>query len=291
MNEVAASAAKKILLQPLDVLVPDGGASPTETTVRLVQMGKAQGADKLVVLTTGDTSDWIAGTSRYLSGIGLYRRELFGMRRLQVYGVFQLHVIDCSTGAVIAKDTAPGAREVYAVEWHEEWSDFSQLEQSRLVSAWKELIKDQVGQLLTRAGLANVPEPEVTLGEKMLFRPNRPKSWLPEGNVLPIPNGVSVAQARASVISGLHARGWSVVSETDGEVVGVYRDEEKEAGVTARISNVEIELVANDHEIKLDGSRVQVKPYARWQNNLKESIYKSLLQVEVAQPRTISESP
>ena len=295
-NETAMAAVPKVLLQPI-VLIDGRTANlamkhdksfnsdepdQSEFVRQLAELSRAQKADRIVVLTTGEASDWIAGTNQRLSGLGLYRREFLGMKRLQVYGVFQLRVFDCRIQKFIASDTLPGAREVYSIAWHESWPEFPVAEQRRLLAALTELVKEQTAQLLTRAGLANVPQPEASITEILLFRPNRPKSWLPEGNVLPIPKGLTPARARGAVVNGLKSRGWTVVSETDEQVVGLYRDGKKEAGVTARLSVDEIQLVANDHEIAPDGSRVAVAPYTRWQNNLKESIYSDLLDAEEA---------
>lgn len=252
-----------------------------ELVLRLSELGRREKADRIVLLATGSAPDWIAGTNQPLGGLGLYRREFLGMKRLQVYGVFSLRVFDCQTQAFTATDTLTDAREVYAVTWHESWAEFSASEQRRLIAAWTELLKEQTLQLLGRAGLAPlVPIAEKSLGEALLLRGNRPKSWLPDGNVLPIPPGTSRGRARAAVVHGLKARGWTLVSEDDERVVGIYRDGAKEAGVVAVLTPTEIQLVADDHRIRSDGTRERVKPYARWQNNLKESIYRDLLKAE-----------
>lgn len=297
-NETATAAIAHALLQPMAVVngqtigiavepIQSFGSASNEADLarQLTELGRTQRADRIVLLTTGNSSDWIAGTNQRLAGLGLYRREVFGMKRVQVYGVFQLRVFDCATQKFSASDLSPGAQEVYSIEWHDNWAGFSIAEQHRIITAWRELVERQTAQLLTRAGLANVPSPEKSIAQNLFItRSNRPKSWLPEGNILPIPQGVSPDRAHAAVLNGLKARGWTTVSEDDHQVTAFYRDGKKEAGVTAQLSATEIQLIANDHEIEADGSRVPAKPYIRWQNNLKESIYRDLLRAEEAQP-------
>jgi hypothetical protein len=305
-NETAATAISTALLQPMAVL--DGrtiglavdpterlgseGSNQTALVRQLTELGRTQKVDRLLLVTTGNSSDWIAGTNQRLAGLGLYRRELFGMKRLQVYGVVQLHVFDCRTQKFSASDTFPGAQEVFSVQWRENWVEFSAAEQRRIIAAWTELLERQIAQLLTRAGLANARLPEKTVAESLLItRPNRPKSWLPDGDTLPIPRGVSADRARAAVLNGLKARGWTVVSQKDNVVTGVYRDGTKEAGVTARISDTEIQLVGEANEIRADGSRLPAKPFTRWQNNLKESVYRDLLNAEAIQEFSSPKAP
>jgi hypothetical protein len=159
-------------------------------------------------------------------------------------------------------------------------------EQRRVLTAYSGLLTDYVAQLLTRAGLANTPLPaEPSLAKKLLLMPNRPKSWLPEGNVLTIPKNLSRERARWAVIHCLRARGWTVVSENNDQVVGFIpgkKDKHKEVRVTAVLTDQEITLVPGDREIKPDGSTVAIPPYARWHENLKESIYRDLLDAEDA---------
>jgi hypothetical protein len=309
VNVVAAAGATKVLTQPLPVsdahtaglqadLIYKPGLRPadeTELARQLAAIGRTQKAERILLFTTGAGSDWIYNTNQPLKGVGLYRREVFGMRRVQVYGIVQLRVFDCTTEKFTASDFARGAREVYSIEWHDQWAGFSVGEQHRLVLAWTDLVNEQVGQLLTRAGLANVPLPEKSLAKTLLLVPDRPKSWLPEGNVLSMPPGVAPERARAAVVRGLKARGWTVVSEDDAQVVGIYRDGRKQAGVTAVLSPTAIELVPNDHEVNADGSMGATASYPRWQKNLKESIYRDLMLAEEAQlpelPATPAPSP
>lgn len=295
-NEIVAAEVPRVLLQRITVI--DGrtagvamvtdrdfrsdSAKRAEFINSLAELGRRQNADRLVVLTTGEMADSIAGTNQFLAGIGFYRREVFGMKRVQAYGAFQLRLFDCQTKSFTASDKLLGAHEVYSVEWHESWAEFPPASQRRIIAAWTELLAEQTAQLLTRAGLANVPTPEKSVAEILFLNANRPKSWLPEGNTIPVPKGNPPERARSAVVNGLKARGWTLVSESDQEVVGFYRSGKKEAGLTAKLSPTSIELVANDHEIKADGSRVPVTPYVRWQNNLKKSIYRDLLDAEEA---------
>ncbi|HTO03536.1 MAG TPA: hypothetical protein VL069_07530, partial [Opitutus sp.] len=296
-NEVASRFIEKTLTQPVPVvdgrtsdlafektdrfLFIDSGA--VELKRRLIEFGRAQSVDRVVLLTTGVAQDWIAGTNQPLKGFGLYRREAFGMKRIQVYGVFQLQIFDCKSQKIIASDSVKGAQAVYSIEWRESWAEFTAAEQRRVTAAFSQLLTENVAQLLTRAGLANTPLPaERSMAKKLLLIPERPKSWLPDGNVLPIPKGVSPERAREAVVHGLVARGWTVASAKDDEVVGFHPDGQKEVRVTAVLTSAEVKLVPGDRETKPDGSTVSSAPHKRWHNNLKESIYRNLLDAEDA---------
>lgn len=249
---------------------------------RLTALGREWQADIILVLTSGNTQDWLYGTNQRIEGIGLYRREVFGMKRYQVYGVFALRAFDCRTGKFTGFDMEKDARTVPDLQWHETWAEFSAHEKRNTVHAWHELFKETIPQLLTKAGLANAPKPErhARFEAKMLLvRPDFAKSWVPDGNELDLPEGITRAQAHLAVLNGLKARRWTVVSDAEDRVVGVYRDGKKEAGVTATITDKSITLMANDHEVKPDGQRIPAS-YDRWQRNLKESIYRDLLKAE-----------
>jgi len=294
-NAIASQFIAKTLVQPIPVI--DGRTSglamekgdrflwsdpsKVELSRRLAALGQEKNVDRIILLTTGVAKDWIAGTNQRLKGFGLYRFEMFGLKRMQAYGVFQLQVFDCQTQTFTAADTLPGARQVYAIEWHDSWEEFPPPKQRRVLAAYSELLTEHVAQLLTRAGLANTPlPPERPLAQRLLLMPKRPTSWLPEGNVLRIPEGVSRAQARLAVVRGLKARGWTVAAESDGEIVGFIADRKKEVRVTALLTEDQIMLVPNDREIAADGSVTPVSPHTRWHSNLKESIYRDLIEAE-----------
>lgn len=292
-NDVASHFITQTLVQPIAVI--DGrtaglaleksdrflwsNPSEKELAHRLVALGQAKSVDRIVLLTTGVSEDWIAGTNQPLKGFGLYRREFFGMKRIQAYGVFQLRVFDCRTQKFTAADTLPGAREIYAIEWRDSWDQFPATEQRRVLAAYSELLTEHVAQLLTRAGMANtVLPPKPPLTQRLLLTRKRPTSWLPEGNVLPIPAGVSRTQARLAIVHGLKARGWTVTAENEDEVLGFIADGKKEVRVTAVLTNDQIKLVPNDREVRPDGSTTAIAPHTRWHNNLKESIYRDLVE-------------
>lgn len=296
-NEVATRFIEKTLVQPVPVidgrtcnlafekadrfLFIDSGTA--ELTRRLAELGRGKNVDRIVLLTTGSAQDWIAGTNQSLKGFGLYRREAFGMKRIQVYGVFQLQIFDCHTEKIVASDTLKGAQQVYSVEWHDSWEAFPPSEQRRITTAYTQLLTENIAQLLTRAGLANTPlPPERSMAQVLLQMPERPKSWVPEGNVVPIPQGISRERARTAIVNGLVARGWTVVSAKGEEIVAFHPDGKKEARVTATLTAEEITLTPGDRETKPDGSTAPIAPHKRWHNNLKESIYRELLDAEAA---------
>lgn len=285
---VAETVRRRLNKTVAVVAAPNPGGSGTAndddaiSASALTQIGREQGVDRLVVITTGKASDWLYGTNQNLDGLGLYRREVFGMRRFQLYAVLELRVYDCGSAKFIADDTARGAQEVPSIEWHDTWEAFSAGERRRIYAGLKSLVGEQVGVLLTKAGLSDMQLPKESTATGLLIR--RPaESWLPEGNALPIPDGISKERAVDAVIQGLTDRGWTLVSRDGDSVIGMYRDGKKEAGVVASVTDSVIELKPNDFEIKADGTRVSVAPYRRWQSNLKESIYRVLLNMADAE--------
>jgi hypothetical protein len=147
---------------------------------------------------------------------------------------------------------------------------------------WRELFAEGIPQLLGRVGLSSVEPEKTSLGRRLLFTGDKPQSWLPEGNRLELPPGVTVAQAHAAVLRGLQDRGWSVVAQTENRIVGVYRDGEDEAGMEITITADHMILSSSAHKVTATGTRVRAAPFTRWNRNLKASIYKALLQVEPA---------
>ncbi|QYM78450.1 hypothetical protein K0B96_14270 [Horticoccus luteus] len=262
---------------------PESAAANPALAERLAALGREWQVDLILVLTSTDAPDWLYRTSMLLDDVGLYRREVFGMKRSQVYGVFALRAFDCRTGQFTAVDRQESAREVPHLDWHDTWSAYSAREQRHLLLGWHELFKDAIPPLLTKAGLATAPEArQQSAAKSFIFAPNRAKSWLPEGNTLEIPHGITRTQAHLAVLNGLKARRWMVVSDAPDRVVGVYRDDKKEAGVTAVISDQTITLTPDDHEVHSDGSRTPAS-YERWQRNVKESIYRELLNADPAE--------
>jgi hypothetical protein len=119
-NEVASAFVTKTLVHPLPVIdgrttglaLKKGGRflfidpNAEELSKRLVELGRIKSVDRIVLITTGEAEDWIAGTIQRLQGFGLYRREAFGLKRIQVYGVFQLRIFDCRTQTFVATETS-----------------------------------------------------------------------------------------------------------------------------------------------------------------------------------------
>lgn len=247
---------------------------------RLVAVGREWHVDTIYLLTSGTASDWIFNTTERLHGVGLYRREIFGMKRHLVYGVFELRTFDCRTGKFTHTDREKTAREVPDIEWHETWADYPLPEKRNVARGWHLLLKETIPPLLTKVGLANASETKRKFTLKsLLFAPNRPTSWLPEGSELEIPEGITRDRAHLAVLNGLKARQWTVTTDAPERVVGVNRDGKKEAGVTAVITATTIMLKPADYEVKSDGQRINTS-YKRWQRNLKESIYRDLLNAE-----------
>jgi hypothetical protein len=253
-----------------------------QDAAQLLSLADESRVDALGVLRAGSAADTIAGTSVPLRGVGLYERAFLGMKRLQVYAVLELDLYDAKTGRNIGRVSDLRAREVPSVAWHDDWAGYSAMEKRILLMGWRALFAEGIPQLLGRVGLSSVEPEKTSLGRRLLFTRDKPQSWLPEGNRLELPPGVTVAQAHAAVLRGLQDRGWSVVAQTENRIVGVYRDGEDEAGMEITITADHMILSSSAHKVTAAGTRVPAAPYTRWNRNLKASIYKALLQVEPA---------
>jgi hypothetical protein len=100
----------------------------------------------------------------------------------------------------------------------------------------------------------------------------------PPGNELKVPQGVSMAATQRAVVAGFKEREWTIASEADGRVAGVYRKGKKEAVCTVTFDERAVTLVPEGYEVQADGKRVPVE-HLRWQNNLKASIFWNLIRV------------
>jgi hypothetical protein len=266
----------------LHLPAPDADPHVSAPTLieRLIAAGHEWHVNTIFLLTSGTTNDWIFNTTEKLDGVGLYRREVFGMKRQLVYGVFELRTFDCRTGKFTKTRREKEAREVPGVQWHETWADYPASEKRNVVRGWRQLFKETIPPLLTKADLANAPESRhESTWRSLLFARDRPKSWLPEGNELEIPEGITRDRAHLAILNGLKDRQWTVTADAPDRVVGIYRAGKKEAGVIAVITAATITLTPADHEVQSDGQRTPAS-YERWQRNLKESIYSDLLKAD-----------
>jgi hypothetical protein len=100
----------------------------------------------------------------------------------------------------------------------------------------------------------------------------------PPGNELEVPRGMSMAATQRAVVAGFKEREWTITSEDNGRIAGVYRKGKKEAVCTVTFNEHAVTLVPEGYEVRTDGKRVPTD-YPRWQNNLKASIFWNLIKV------------
>lgn len=100
----------------------------------------------------------------------------------------------------------------------------------------------------------------------------------PPGNQLEVPSAISTAAAHRAVLAGFKDREWTITTESDEQIIGVYRKGKKEAICSVTLKDRVILLVPEAYEIQPDGKRGPAE-FRRWQENLKESIFKELMKV------------
>ncbi len=251
-------------------------SSPTELTQKLTALGREWQVDLILLVQSTKSRDWIYQTTASIEGFGHFSR--FGFGRNLAYGVFRIRVFDCKTGEFAGGDEVRQSQLLPGVEWHGSWKEYTPEEQRVVTRGLEAVIKTSAPAMLTGAGLTDAKAAEPSLGS-MLLDPNgvRPRSYVPEGNEIEIPSGVSKPAARAAVVDGLKDREWVLTINTAYRMVGVYRDGKKEAMCTFTFTDHSIIMAPEGHEIKEDGQRVPVEYYHRWHNNLKESIVEALM--------------
>jgi len=244
-----------------------------EVEQRLAALGREWQVDAIVLIRTGQSNDWMGGTNQAVKGFGHYSRH-----RNAAYGVFWVRRFDCPTGKFQGGETVKLAQQLPGVEWHDSWKDYPTVERRVVLRGLSAMIKEGMPALLTKAGLTDIAVAPPSLGS-WLKHPGGPppKTFVPEGNELEIPAGVSRSVARLAVATGLKDRGWVLETDADDRMVGVHVDGKKEARCTFTFTDRAIALVPEGYEIQAGGRRVPVAVYRRWQNNLKESIVESLL--------------
>jgi hypothetical protein len=74
--------------------------------------------------------------------------------------------------------------------------------------------------------------------------------------------------AHRAVLAGFKDREWTISTESDAQIIGVYRKGKKEAICAVMLKDRAIILAPEGYEIQPDGKRVPAE-YRRWQDNLK----------------------
>jgi hypothetical protein len=253
------------------------GSLTKESTQKLTALGLEWRVDLIVLIQTARSRDWIGGTNQDVEGFGHYSRL-----KNAAYGVFGVQVFDCRAGQVAGHDQVKQAQMLPNVAWHDSWKEYDPGDQRAVIRGLEAVIKESVPELLSKVGLTDAKVASRSLGSVLLNPAGpRPQSFVPEGNELEIPAGVSREAARAAIVYGLNVRDWDLLTNTGDRMVGVHRDGKKEAMCTFTFTDHSIVLAPEGHEVQADGKRVPVEYYRRWHNNLKESIVKALMKAPV----------
>lgn len=150
-----------------------------------------------------------------------------------------------------------------------------------MLQSLTQAVKDGVSGLFSEVGLTDSTlKPRSTL-EKVFLAPNRGKSWLPEGNELEIPKGVSPKEAHRAVVEAMRRRSWAVTTEMDDKIVATLVEKKRVATETATISADKITIIPEQFDIGEDGQKHAREPHLRWHRNLKETIWEGLLLLPV----------
>jgi len=286
VNAVALSAIKEALnrdvklvngnevglVQKIEKFSLSAGTATNELKQKLIALGLELQVDLIALVQTTRAHDWIGRTNQYVEGFGHYSRH-----RNAAYGVFLLRIFDCKAGKFTRDATVTQAQMLPGVEWHNNWKDYTPEEQRVILRGLGSMVQEGMPALLSQAGLSDTKVAPRSLSSSLLsFGRSEPHSYVPQGNQIDIPAGVSLKVARLAVLAGFKERDWTVITDTDEQVIGRYRKGKKEAGCSVTFQERRIILVPEGCEIQADGKRVPTE-YRRWQNNLKESIVEELL--------------
>jgi hypothetical protein len=233
---------------------------------KLAELGKEWSVDAILVIRSTASHDWIGGTNQTISPFGVYARAW-----VQTYCNLTLSTYDCATGRFSKEENVKQGQSLPSNAWKDTWEGYSANERRTLLRGLEAVTKDGVTALLAKVGLTEY-KPEAKSTFQTLLRPSKGKSWLPEGNELEIPEGVSSQVARAAVKAGFKERGWNVTLDTDERIIGTLVEKNREAITTVTFSERSIVLVPERYEIRPDGQRVKIAPHLRWHKNLKETI-------------------
>jgi len=260
-----------------DLVVPrktDGRGSPESLSPKLAALGREWGADTIVLLHSGTVSDWVQNTSLPVMGIG----HLYAHRD-GVYCVLLASVYDCRTGERTVSPAVKQMRRLAGVHWYKNWAEYPPEEQRVVLRSLDLLIKDSVPVLLSQLGLTEKKVPLPSTSPDLLGRTPPPQSFVPEGNELEIPRWASKQQARSAVADAFKRRGWSLTTDTEERMVGVFRKGKREAVCTVTFTDRTILLAPEGFEIQADEKRVPVNYYQSWNSYLKSSILEVLMKV------------
>lgn len=285
VNKAATEELKKVLTHPAQIYNgrelnladqknSEGSPSPSDETIKETLSKKAAGwgVDVVLLIRGGEQRDWISSSSVVLEDVGIFDRGNF----TTAFSVLDLYLLDLKAGSYEKVASAHRGQRTPRIEWHNDWNAYEGSAKRMMLDGIRGSIRDSLAELFSKVGLAEAPADERSTLRKALFMPDRGKSWVPEGNDIPILEGISPADVHHAVLIALRHRGWKVISDEPNKVVANLVEKRKEAVETITISSTVITLTPERFEQKGDGERVKIEPHLRWNKNLKESIIQSM---------------
>jgi len=238
----------------------------------LAKLGREWGVDTIVFIHSCTVGAWVQYNVP-ISGVGHYDGSVD-----VAYWVMVASAYDCKSGQLTETLAVKHGRALSEVQWHKSWNEYSPGERRAVIRGLDAVLSESMPVLLTKLGLTNNSVSELPT-ETNFAGVALPPSFVPAGNELDIPQWASRAQAKAAVAEAFKSRGWTLTTDTEEHVVGVYRKGTKEAVCAVTITERKIILAPEGYQVQDDEKRVPVGYYKSWNSFLKESIVGLLMQV------------
>jgi len=239
----------------------------------LAKLGREWGVDTIVFIHSCTAGAWVKSEVP-ISGVGHYAAPIFSV----AYWVMVASAYDCNSGQLTETLPVRHGHALSGVQWHKSWDEYSPGERRAVIRSLDTALSEGMPFLMSKLGLSN------NLVEKLPAETNfagvaLPPSSVPAGNELEVPQWASIQQAKVAVAEAFKSRGWTLTTETEERVVGVYRKGNKEAVCVVTFAGRKIILAPEGYQVQADEKRVPVDYYRSWNSFLKESIVGLLMQV------------
>lgn len=283
LNTTAVEQLKKALNRPAPVYngrdcnfvrendpAEDGSSSKADQKI-LSEKAASWGADVVLLVKGGRKHDWLSNSSRRLEDTGVIERGIF----VNAFCVLDLFLFETKSGSYQKVTTAYRGQRTPRIDWHDEWKSYDTSSKRIMLDGIRSALAESLTDLLSKVALTDAPAGQRSFLQKAHLAPQG-KSWIPEGKVIPLLEGLSSDDVRRSVLLALRKRGWNVISDEPNTMVANLIEKRKEAIETITFSATGITLTPERFELKANGERVRIEPQLRWDRNLKESIISTM---------------
>lgn len=268
------------------VVVGLATASRAEAVPSFRALSEEWDVDEIVLVQAWNVHDWIGGTTETVTGTGVYRREVMGLRVAQIYCVLKAQVFDRRKGRMVRATVHNLARKIPRVTWFHEWAEFRSRDQKAILYRLPAIVEECTTAVLSDVGLMDPSVQRSTEERKAVSNFSTM-----ELNEIEIPPEASHEVVRKAIALAMAGRHWVVTEDTPERIVGVLREGAKEAIETATITKTKIVLVPEMYKVKADGTRIAAKPNLRWHRNLFVSIEEQLLTETFTEADSESQPP